>query len=82
MNTFSVGAGVVAIVFIGGAVGLQLQRVLPGSYTTGGAGDMVSAVTGLVTLLLALVLGLLISTAYGVFSAHLFDQNPLGSQAC
>jgi hypothetical protein len=70
MSIFLIGASVVAIVFIGGAVELQLQRVLPGSYTTGGAGDMVKAVTGLVTLLLALTLGLLISTAYSVYSAQ------------
>jgi hypothetical protein len=55
---------------LGGAIGLQLQRALPEGYTTGDARDMVGAVTGLVTLLLALVLGLLIWTAFGVYSAQ------------
>ena len=70
MNSFLISASVLAVVFIGGAIGLQLQRVLPEGYTTGGARDMIGAVTGLVTLLLALVLGLLIWTAFGVYSTQ------------
>ena len=61
---------VFAVVFVGGVVGLQLQRVLPEGWTTGGAKDMTGAVVGLVTLLLALVLGLLIWTAFGVYSTQ------------
>lgn len=58
------------VVFAGGAVGLLLQRVLPEHFTTGGPRDMIGAVSGLLTLLLALVLGLLIWTAYGVYSSQ------------
>jgi hypothetical protein len=43
---------------------------LPEACTTGGAKDMIASVAGLVTLLLALVLGLLIWTAYGVYSTQ------------
>ncbi len=70
MGSLALGAIVFAVVFVGGAIGLQLQRALPESYTTGGARDMTGAVVGLMTLLLALVLGLLIWTAYGVFSTQ------------
>src|SRR5277367_4709000 len=70
MGSLWSAALVLAVVFTGGAIGLQLQRALPEGYTTGGARDMIGAVTGLVTLLLALVLGLLIWTAFGVFSAQ------------
>jgi len=59
---------VFAVVFAGGVIGLRLQRALPESYTTGGPRDMIGAVSGLLTLLLALVLGLLIWTAFGVYS--------------
>jgi hypothetical protein len=59
-----------AFVFVGGAIGLELQHRLPEGFTTGGPRDMTSAVVGLMTLLLALVLGLLIWTAYGVFSTQ------------
>jgi hypothetical protein len=61
---------VAAVVFIGGSVGLILQRYLPEKHTTGGSRDMIGAVGGLLTLLSALVLGLLIWTAYGVYSGQ------------
>ena len=61
---------VLAVVFMDGVIGLQLQRTLPEDWTTGGARDMTGAVVGLVTLLLALVLGLLIWSAYGVYSTQ------------
>lgn len=70
MGSLSLTAVVFAVVFAGAIVGLQLQRVLPESSTTGAGRDATGAVVGLVTLLLALVLGLLIWTAYGVFSTQ------------
>ncbi len=57
-------------VFAGGAVGLILERLLPDELTTGPPRDMVGAVVGLLTLLSALVLGLLIWTAFGVYSGQ------------
>ena len=57
-------------VFAGGAIGLILQRLLPDEFTTGGPRDMIGAVVGLLTLLSALVLGLLIWTAFGVYSGQ------------
>jgi hypothetical protein len=61
---------VAVAVFAGGAVGLILQHVLPEKFTTGGPRDMIGAVVGLLTLLSALVLGLLIWTAYGVYAGQ------------
>jgi Protein of unknown function (DUF4239) len=64
-------AAIVAVaVFAGGTIGLILQRSLPDRFTTGGPRDMIGAVSGLLTLLLALVLGLLIWTAYGVYASQ------------
>src|SRR5271167_150899 len=57
-------------VFVGGSIGLILQRLLPERFTTGGPRDMIGAVVGLLTLLSALVLGLLIWTAYGVYAGQ------------
>ena len=62
--------GVAVAVFAGGAIGLILQRFLPEHFTTGGPRDMIGAVVGLLTLLSALVLGLLIWTAYGVYAGQ------------
>src|SRR5271168_3438770 len=70
MNSVIIAVAVLVVVFMGGAIGLQLQRALPEGYTSGGPRDMIGAVTGLVTLLLALVLGLLIWTAFGVYSTQ------------
>ena len=70
MEASVLGAAVFVCVFAGGAIGLILHHVLPEDYTSGGAKDMTGAVVGLVTLLLALVLGLLIWTGYGVYSAQ------------
>ncbi len=57
-------------IFCGGSIGLILQRVLPEKHTTGAPRDMIGAVVGLLTLLSALVLGLLIWTAYGVYAGQ------------
>ncbi len=70
MDASRFGLAVAAAVFAGGLVGLGLQRVLPERLTTGPARDMVGAVIGLLSLLSALVLGLLIWTAYGVYSGQ------------
>jgi hypothetical protein len=62
--------GVAGAVFAAGAAGLFLQHLLPEKFTTGGPRDMIGAVVGLLTLLSALVLGLLIWTAYGIYSSQ------------
>jgi len=67
-ETFALVIGLV--IFAGGAFGLILQRVLPETFTTSGPRDMIGAVVGLLTLLSALVMGLLIWTAYGVYAGQ------------
>src|SRR5271155_656683 len=57
-------------VFVGGSLGLILHRILPEKHVTGGGKDMIGAVAGLLTLLSALVLGLLIWTSYGVYAGQ------------
>lgn len=67
-ETFSLTIGLVIFAF--GAIGLLLQRILPERFTTGAPKDLIGAMAGLLTLLAALVLGLLIWTAYGVYSSQ------------
>jgi Protein of unknown function (DUF4239) len=57
-------------ILVAGVIGLSLQRFLPERHTTGPARDMIGAVAGLLTLLCALVTGLLIWTAYGVYAGQ------------
>ena len=70
MNPEKFALAVGAAVFVGGSAGLILHRVLPEKHLTGGGKDMIGAVVGLLTLLSALVLGLLIWTAYGVYGGQ------------
>jgi hypothetical protein len=70
MEAWKFGLAVATAVFVCGFAGLALQRTLPERHTTGPAGEMIGAVVGLLSLLSALVLGLLIWTAYGVYSGQ------------
>jgi hypothetical protein len=70
MNPEKFALTVGVAVFAGGSLGLILHHTLPEKHVTGGGKDMVGAVVGLFTLLAALVLGLLIWTAYGVYAGQ------------
>src|SRR5271165_6969894 len=70
MNPEKFALAVGTAVFIGGSLGLILHRVLPEKHVSGGPKDMIGAVVGLLTLLCALVMGLLIWTAYGVYAGQ------------
>jgi hypothetical protein len=70
MNSEKFALVVGIAVFVGGSLGLILHRILPEKHLTGGSKDMIGAVAGLLTLLSALVLGLLIWTAYGVYAGQ------------
>ena len=70
MNSEKFAIAIAVVMFAGGSVGLALQRVLPEKQTTGGTRDMIGAVVGLLTLLCALVTGLLIWTAYGTYAGQ------------
>ena len=70
MSSSSFAVAVAVAMFAAGLLGLFLQRVLPEHHTTGGSRDLIAAVVGLLTLLCALVTGLLIWTAYGVYAGQ------------
>ncbi len=70
MSAEKLAFAIAVAVFCGGSIGLILQRVLPEKHTTGPTRDMIGAVVGLLTLLSALVLGLLIWTGYGVYAGQ------------
>jgi hypothetical protein len=70
MYSVKFALAVAVVLFAGGLVGLFLQSILPEKHTTGPSRDMIGAVVGLLTLLCALVTGLLIWTAYGVYAGQ------------
>jgi hypothetical protein len=63
MSSDRFAIAVAVAMFAAGLLGLFLQRMLPEHHTTGGSRDLIAAVVGLLTLLCALVTGLLIWTA-------------------
>jgi hypothetical protein len=74
----SIGVGVLTFAF--GYLGMLLQKLLPETHMTSGSRDMIGAVMGLITLLLALVLGTLVGSAYGVFAVQKANVETLGAR--
>jgi hypothetical protein len=61
----------IAILVLGaGLLGLVLQKLLPEPHTSERSRDMIGAIVGLFSLLLALVLGTLIGSAFGFYSTQ------------
>ena len=80
MSSDKFAIAVAVAMFAAGLLGLLLQRVLPEHHTTGGSRDLIGAIAGLLTLLCALVAGLLIWTAYGVYSGQNLQIQALASK--
>ena len=80
-QSLAIALVVVGVIAAGGLVGLALQRVLPERYTMDKARDMIGGVVGQLTLLLVLVNGLLIWTAYGVYSTQQTELQTLAARA-
>ena len=68
---------VAAVTFGASVVGMLLQWAVPADVLTASKGS-VGAMVGLVTLLLALVLGLLVFTAFSVFTTQRDEAYSLG----
>lgn len=81
MPSVNVAAGAALLVFVSGVVGLWVQTRLPESHTSDRSRDIIGGVVGLLTLLLALVLGLLIWTAFGVTNIQKTELQLLSARA-
>src|SRR6516225_10241414 len=77
LNPFARTLIVVLLTFASGLVGFFLQGLLPVQYVADAKG-MIGSIIGLVTLLLALVLGLLVWTSYGVYTNQNTVSQSLG----
>ena len=80
MNTVFTGIAVVILTFAGGLFGLYLQKLLPEEHSVEKARDMIGSVMGLVTLLLALVLGTIVGSAYYFSSTQQNELQALAAQ--
>jgi hypothetical protein len=81
MSSISFAAITWAAVLASGLVGLTLARLLPAAHTSDRSRDILGGVVGLLTLLLALVLGLLIWTSYGVTQTQKTELQLLAAHA-
>src|SRR5271157_6327184 len=67
--------------FLGGALGLYLQNLLPDEHSVEKSRDMIGSVMGLVTLLLALVLGTIVGSAYFFSATQQSELQAFSAQA-
>jgi len=72
---------VAALAFLFGVAGLYLQKLLPAPHTSDRSRDMITAIVGLISLLLALVLGTLIGSAYNFYSTQKSEMNTFAARA-
>jgi hypothetical protein len=81
VTTIFIAIAVGILTFGLGVFGLYLQKLLPENHMSTGARDMIGAIMGLVTLLLALVLGTLVGSAYGFFAIQKANVETLGARS-
>src|SRR5579871_1438386 len=73
--------GVAAAAFGFGVGGLYLQKLLPEPHTADRSRDMIGAIVGLISLLLALVLGTLVGSAYSFYSTQKSEMEAFAARA-
>jgi hypothetical protein len=81
LNTVLITIAVAVLTFGSGILGLYFQKRLPAEHMSGGSRDMILAVIGLVTLLLALVLGTLVGNTYAFFATQKSELDTFASRA-
>ena len=81
MDAVWVGIAVAILTFAGGALGLYLQKLLPEEHSAEKSRDMIGSVMGLVTLLLALVLGTIVGSAYFFSATQQAELQALAAQS-
>ena len=77
MASVAVSVAVGILTFGVGLLGLYLKRLVPERHMSAGSRDMIGAVIGLLSLLLALVLGTLVGSAHKFFASQKADIESL-----
>jgi hypothetical protein len=81
MESITISAGVGVLTFGMGLLGLYLRRLLPERHMSMGSRDMIAAIMGLLSLLLALVLGTLVGSAHAFFAGQKAEIETLCAQS-
>jgi heme A synthase len=80
MSSVALAVAVAVVTFGCGLLGLALEKRLPQAHLSGGSKDMILAVIGLLTLLLALVLGTLVGNTYASFAMQKSELETMASR--
>jgi hypothetical protein len=81
MTTVWLCIGIAVLAFAFGVAGLYLQKLLPEPHTSDRSRDMIAAILGLISLLLALVLGTLVGSAYSFYSTQKSEMETFAARA-
>jgi hypothetical protein len=81
MQSIIISAAVGLLALAMGLVGLYLKGLLPERHMSTGSRDMIGAIMGLLSLLLALVLGTLVGSAHEFFASQKAELESLGSRS-
>ena len=81
MTAIWVSTAAALAAFVAGLFGLCLQRLLPEPHTSDRSRDMITAIVGLVSLLLALVLGTITGSAYAFYSNQKTELETIAARA-
>jgi hypothetical protein len=81
MGTVWLCIGVALGAFASGVAGLYVQKLLPEPHTSDRSRDMIGAIVGLISLLLALVLGTLVGSAYSFYSTQKSEMETFAARA-
>ena len=81
LTSIAISVAVFVLTFGSELLGLYIQKRLPKSHLSGGSKDMILGVIGLLTLLLALVLGTLVGNTYAFFATQKSELETMASRA-
>jgi hypothetical protein len=73
--------GVATLTFASGVLGMVVQRLLPDPHSADKSRDMIGAIVGLISLLLALVLGTLVGSTYAFYSTQKSELETFAAKA-
>jgi hypothetical protein len=80
LDSFLFAVGVAVLAFAAGMLGLRLHVWLPEKHAPDRAREMIGAMTGMLSLLLALVLGTLVGSAYTVYATQKAELETLAAR--
>ena len=81
MSALAISIVIAIFAFAAGILGLYLQKWLPERHTTDRSRDMITSMVALISLVLALVLGTLVSSSFSAFSTQESELQTLATNA-